>query len=375
MHRARACFPFLVAILISLPAYAQSGVAVIGYHEVDPQPSSGWGVSTADFLDQMRYLAVTGYHVIPVDALYEYVAKKPVRMPSHPVVITVDDGFLCAQTQIEPVLQKFGFPWSLYVYPAIIGVGSHALTWPDVVALESRGVEIGDHSMTHAHLMHRSHAEMSDAEYAEWLHDQLAGSKSVIESHIARPVRFVAYPYGDYDATVEAEALRDGYLLGLTSWVGINTPATDPMQIHRLAVISDTTLDQLRTALGAKSIGLEGVTPQNDSVLPDTGVTIEGVIGDHARFAPSAVHIAVLSGEPVSGHYDPASGRISLALTRAPESGREHVVVWGDDASGQRYADVLTYYASAAEKARYEAEQKKLLDLPLHHTEKSRSRK
>ena len=40
------------------------------------------------------------------------------------------------------MLKRLGYPWSLYVYPTIVGDGSHALTWKQIEELSSEGVEV-----------------------------------------------------------------------------------------------------------------------------------------------------------------------------------------------------------------------------------------
>ncbi len=352
--------PFALAVALTLP--------IIGYHEVGPVPATGWGARTDDFVEQMELLQATGYHVVPIADAYAYLSGARESLPSRPVVLTVDDGWECAYTQINPVLERMHFPWSLYVYPAIIGHGAHALTWPQVLELAAHGVDVEDHTMTHAHLMHRSHPEMSDAQYAAWLHDELAASKDAIEAKVHHPVRFLAYPYGDHDAAVEAEAKRDGYLVGLTSESGLNTRATNLMELHRLAVISDTTLDQFRAAIGLRALSLSAQSPA--SGLLGNQRTLSAIVDGHGRFDASSVHIAILGETNTTSTYDAASGRVTITL-RAPQP-RQQVVVWADDKNGERYAAIWTLYGSAEARDRFIAEHDRLANLPLHHTQKTR---
>src|SRR5207302_194577 len=78
-----------------------------------------------------------------------------------------------------------------------------------------------------------------DAEkFDAFLRQKLDASKRVIESHTGQPVRFLAYPYGDYDDAVVAAARRAGYEAGLLSWSGPNNRSTDPMKLRRFAMVS-----------------------------------------------------------------------------------------------------------------------------------------
>jgi peptidoglycan/xylan/chitin deacetylase (PgdA/CDA1 family) len=347
-------------------------IAIIGYHEVDAVPRTGWSLPTEEFRDEMAFLATTGYHVIPIGDLYDYLAGKRDFLPPNPVVLTVDDGFLCAYTDVRPILQEFRFPWSLYVYPAIVGAASHALSWAQIEELSASGVDIEGHTMTHAHLMRRSHAGMSDADYSAWLHNELAGSKTILEEKLGRPVRFLAYPYGDHDFAVEKEAAADGYLLGLTSERGLNTPATNPLELKRFPVVSDTTLDQFRDGIGAAPLRLRDLSPEADGVIDGSQRAVSALISDAAELDPKSVRMTVLGVRHGFDSYDPKSGEISFHWKGKLSPGRHRAIVWGDTSGGERHASVWSFYTSDAAKAHYEAMRKELLALPLHHTETTR---
>jgi len=358
----------IVALLLSLATVplsaAPSAFRIVAYHEVDKEPRSGWGMRTEMFADQMELLAATESNVVPLAEVSDYLAGRIDALPPRAVVITVDDGFECAYTEIAPVLRRMGDPFTLFVYPAIVGSGEHSLTWAQIGELQRDGVDVESHTMTHPHLMRRSHPEMTDAAYAAWLHDQLAGARAGLEAHTGQPVRFLAYPYGDYDAAVEKEASSDGYVLGLTSESGTNVHSTDPLALHRFAPDAATTLDQFRAAVGLGALVLADVSPANGGVAAGT---FTATIADRQRFDPASVHVLLLGDPKTRGTYDAQSGRVSLTLPPRPKP-RERVVVWADDAAtGQRFVAVETLYASPVDRDHYLALRDELAALPLHH--------
>jgi len=365
---------FLVVALVaaSLNASDLQNVSILAYHEVDPLPARGWAVPTEEFRDQMDFLAAAGYHVISIADFYDYLVGKRDSLPSDPVVITVDDGWLCAYTDIGPILEKHQFPWSLYVYPAIVGQGSHSLNWSQIKELADDGVDVEGHTMTHAHLSHRSHADLNDSEYVSWLHGELAASKSTIEEKTGRPVRFLAYPYGEHDAAIEQEAAEDGYAIGLTSEVGVNTRSTNPLRLKRFPITSDTTLEQFSAGIGALALHLDDLSPDAESVIKVSQRSLSATVVDAALLDPKTVGMTVLGVKRGSANYEPSLGHISYSWKGALPAGRHRAVVWGNRADGQRFASVWTFYTSEDEKARYEALRKQLLELPLHHTDTRR---
>ena len=364
----RRLIPLLLLVAPALLA-AEPRVAIVAYHQVESVPQLGWSVSIENFTDQMRYLSAAGYHVIPIADAYEYLSGKRDSLPANPVVLTVDDGFEDAYTKIAPVLAQSRFPWSLYVYPHFISRGSDALKWKQVQQLSASGVDIQGHTMTHPHLMHRSHPEMSDADYAAWLHAELVDSKAAIEQKTGKPVRFLAYPYGDYDKAVEAEAARDGYVVGLLSEAGMNTRSTNLLELKRFPMMSDTTLAQFAKGVGAVLLDIRDVTPANESVA--TPRTISAVIAQQAELVPASVHIALL-GENGTGKYDAATGRVTLTVAKFRRP-RQQVVIYGVRTSDHApVAAAWTFYTSAAAKARYDTIAQRLRELPLHHTQTKR---
>jgi peptidoglycan/xylan/chitin deacetylase (PgdA/CDA1 family) len=116
-------------------------------------------------------------------------------------VITVDDGWLCSDTYMLPLLHARGFPFTLFVYPAIIEAhGVHAVTWPQLMVLSDvAGAEVGGHAYTHP-LLSRAHKPAAAADYDAFLQHELNDSRKLIEQQTGKPVRFLAYPFGDYDA-------------------------------------------------------------------------------------------------------------------------------------------------------------------------------
>jgi peptidoglycan/xylan/chitin deacetylase (PgdA/CDA1 family) len=65
-----------------------------------------------------------------------------------------------------------------------------------------RGVEVGSHSLTHAHLTQLSSFE---------LERELSESRHRLEDELGRPCRFLAYPYGEEDSRVKGAARTAGY--------------------------------------------------------------------------------------------------------------------------------------------------------------------
>jgi peptidoglycan/xylan/chitin deacetylase (PgdA/CDA1 family) len=352
-----------LTLLLTVSAIAQDTI-ILAYHEVDPVPTRGWAVSSEDFEDQMRYLAVAGYNVIPIADLADYVNGKKPSLPPNAVVITTDDGWRCNYTVMYPMLKRLGYPWSLYVYPKIVGQGSHALTWKQIEELSAGGVDVEGHTMSHADLLRKSHPEMTDEDYDKFLTTELEDSRRVIQSHIDHAVRFIAYPYGNYDNTVTAAARRAGYVAGLVSWLRPNTRTTDPMKLGRVKMVSSMSLEDFRSALGAPTLAWHDLSPAADGVLGGDQLTLTASLDD-TQIDPASIHATLLDGAQIDTAYDGASHRLTLTLGTKPREDRQIAVVQATNTQGVRAIGIWTFYTSPAAQRRYAVLKAKLAKLPM----------
>jgi peptidoglycan/xylan/chitin deacetylase (PgdA/CDA1 family) len=352
-----------LSLVLTVSAFAQDTV-ILAYHEVDPVPERGWAVSSEDFANQMRYLAAAGYNVIPIADLADYVNGRKPSLPPNSVVITSDDGWRCNYTVMYPMLKRLGYPWSLYVYPKIVGQGSHALTWSQIEELSGGGVDVEGHTMSHADLLRKSHPEMTDAEYDKFLTTELDDSRHIIESHTGRPVPFIAYPYGNYDNIVTAAARRAGYTAGLVSWIRPNTRSTDPMKLGRVKMVSSMSLDDFRSALGAPTLQWHDLSPASDGVLATRQMLMTASLDD-PQIDPTSIRATLLSGTPIETVYDAESHRLTLTLGTKPREERQIAVIQATNAQGVRVVGIWTFYMSSAAQRRYAELKGKMAKLPM----------
>ena len=127
-----------------------------------------------------------------------------------------DDAFRSAAT-VFPALERLGVPIQIFVctkyarnaapltIPELAGDDPEQLatmSWDELRAHVARGVAIGSHGVSHAHL-----TRLSDDE----LRRELTESKEAIEDELRAPCRFMAYPYGEHDERVRAAVRAAGY--------------------------------------------------------------------------------------------------------------------------------------------------------------------
>lgn len=270
----------MLAILVSLlfataPATpvqsADPRIVILGYHEVEPggvpphatvprgtaagnttDEMQRYTASTEAFSQQLDALAKHGYTVVSMADVADFLGGKRATLPARAAVITVDDGWRSVKTTMAPELARRGVPFTAFVYPHVID--AHArhpfnLTWDEVASLSKQHVDFQSHAFTHPFLSRTRHADLSDAAYASWLAKELRDSRAAIAAHTKKEVRFLAYPYGDYDEGVIAAARAAGYTAAVTTTRGPASRTSNPFALPRYLIHHDTTLAEFESWL------------------------------------------------------------------------------------------------------------------------------
>jgi peptidoglycan/xylan/chitin deacetylase (PgdA/CDA1 family) len=347
-----ATFAFLftgIASSIAAPAVQTSdfGATVLAYHIVESPHDPRMEVSREVFRQQMRYLAMTGYTVIPLRHLYEYAAGKRATLPKNAVVITIDDGWRSTYTEVFPEMKRRGFPFTVFIYPKIIGQTTYAMSWKQIKEMADAGVDVQSHTFSHGFLSRRRHADIGDAAYGAWLERELKESKRILEKETGREVRFLAYPYGDYDKKVRENVARAGYEAALTCEYGQVKRGSDPMRMKRVAIEKSMDFATFRHLLGAGNLMVAEETPQPGRLIDDPNalVTVTAKIANPKAVDPKSVGMALMSvAGAVPYAYDPQTGSISLTITEALKGTFQRALVWATDLkSGKRIEASWTF--------------------------------
>ena len=323
---------------------------VLCYHIVESPQDARMEISRDTFRQQMRYLAMTGYNVIPLRELYEFVTGKRQSIPRNAVVITIDDGWRSTYTEVFPEMQKRKFPFTIFIYPKIVGQTSHALTWKQVKEMSDAGVDIQSHSLSHPFLTQRRHTSFDDRAYAAWLTHELADSKKILERETGREVEFLAYPYGDYDHNLAASVAKAGYAAALTCDYGRVKRGSDPLRMKRMVIDKRMDFASFRHYLGAGSMRVEETMPiASQTFEPEQPIIVSAKLPNHDKLDPKSIGMALIStsGGASPFAYDARSGAISMVLSEALDALRgkyQRALVWATEAkTGKRVEASWTF--------------------------------
>lgn len=130
------------------------------------------------------------------------------------VAITFDDGFRDNLTVALPLLEKFGFPMTLFVTAGFLDDGEY-LSEEELREISKHPlITIGAHGLWHRHFNRLS---LDDARF------EMVESRRLIEDVIGQRVDLMAWPYGECDATLERLCAECGYRAAWSVWKGTNS--------------------------------------------------------------------------------------------------------------------------------------------------------
>lgn len=210
------------AVVIPFEPYYRGGIGrdsyqvvpVLCYHKFSRGAADRMTVTEAEFEAQMRFLAERGYSVVSLDRLFDFLAFSR-QLPPKSVVITIDDGWRSAYEIAYPILKRYGYPATLFVYTDFIGQGRNSLTWAMIAEMEAGGIDIQCHTKSHRNLARREGKE-SYAEYFKAVRRELLESAQLLANRLRKEIRYLAYPFGDTNGLVVAVARKAGYRGALT---------------------------------------------------------------------------------------------------------------------------------------------------------------
>jgi peptidoglycan/xylan/chitin deacetylase (PgdA/CDA1 family) len=210
-------------------------VPVLCYHHFAEQCDSSLCTPTSVFEQQMKILKEGGYSVISTADLSEFLAFRR-AIPSKAVVINLDDGYRSTYDLAYPILKKYGFTATFFIYTAFIGASKNALTWDQLKAMKADGFEVGSHSVTHADLSKKMAGE-TENEYLARVRQELLLSKQILDDKMNQNTQYIAFPYGEFNPAVLKLCEETGYRVGFSVKAGGNPFFSEPLTLKRNQIL------------------------------------------------------------------------------------------------------------------------------------------
>ncbi|MFF5208977.1 polysaccharide deacetylase family protein [Streptosporangium sp. NPDC000396] len=231
-------------------------VPILMYHSVNDSPNDETrplAVSPGRFAEQLGMLRERGFTPMTLSDLVAAMHRAE-KMPANPVAITFDDGYADFHSEALPLLQRFGYPATVFVTSGWVQDSGPAqagrrlapmLTWSQIREAVSCGVEIGGHSHSHPQL-----DQLPDRD----LRNELRTNKALLEDQISRPVATMAYPYGYSSARVRQEVRKAGYWTACAVANDAFREGDEMLALPRLTVTEQTSMTKFGKAIAGRNL-------------------------------------------------------------------------------------------------------------------------
>jgi peptidoglycan/xylan/chitin deacetylase (PgdA/CDA1 family) len=322
---------------IAKPVVDQTAqVIILGYHGiVNKVQHPDTQITPQEFEKQMQELKDLGITIIPMQDFLAW-KRGEKNIPPHSAVLTFDDGLKSQYEVGWPILKKFGYPFTMFIYTEGIQGGhfggGQAMTWGMLSDMRDAGVDIEAHSKTHQDLRKPydkvTKKRLTPQEYQQWLEDEIAGSKEVLEQKLGIKVNCFALPYGFYNEQAKQVAKNSGYDAIFTTYGQPVSYASPLDSLGRTFIWGNKPkifADAIKTVStsgggpGAPAVAEVGATDL--STQPADGETvrtalplIKANLSALGQIDPGSVQMRVSGLGVVPASYDPKSGTVSYQV-------------------------------------------------------------
>ena len=314
------------------------------YHRlVDKVRYPGTEITPAAFEAQMKSLKDRGITVI---GMQDYLAwrRSEKNIPPRCAVITFDDGWKSQYEVAWPIMKKFGYPLTLFIYTegvrgGLLG-GGEAITWEQLADMRDNGVDIQAHTATHQDLREghsimvfapgakRTKKKLTGPEYEQWLQSEVVAPKQLLEQRLAVKVNCFAVPFGNYNDHVKEVARNAGYEAMFTVYgqpLTFNSPL-DALGRYAIEANKPKVFEDAMKMIATSTGGANAVAEVGSATLqtqPADGETIRTAlplikanVSSMGTLEPNSVQMRVSGLGVVPASYDPKTGTVSYQVTQ-----------------------------------------------------------
>jgi peptidoglycan/xylan/chitin deacetylase (PgdA/CDA1 family) len=324
------------------PIDQNAQVVVIGYHRlVDKVRYPDTEITPQDFEAQMQQLKNAGISVISMGDFLAW-RRGEKNIPARSAIITLDDGWNSTYDVAWPILKKFGYPFTLFIYTDYVKggpkSGGGSLTWGQLGELRDAGADIESHSVSHRDLR-GGKTQQGTPKYEQWLWNELAGSKQQLEEQLGISVKALALPYGYHNEHVRKTASKAGYEAVFTV-EGKTITYTTPMDsLGRYIILSNKPnifAEAVRfgsAAVGASAAPAQVETsaietePPNGAIVKEEFPLLKANLSPFGNIDPESVQMRISGFGLVPAQYDPASKTLSFRLKQNLQEKQYSVIV------------------------------------------------
>lgn len=276
-------------VLAESPKVDETALTIIGYHEITDHRDAlipSYAVSEQQFSQHIDWLKNNGFHFINVDQLIKAHQGK-YKLPSKPVLITVDDGYQSFYQHVYPIVRAKNIPIVLAVVGSWLQPKANQkvdfagesiernkiLSWGELKEMQQSGlVEIASHSY-HLHQgiianpqgnlepaaisrIYHPHSKSyeSDADYQARIYQDLKKNNDLLKEHGIRSPRVMVWPYGRYNMQLIQTAKQLGMPITITLDDGADHAKQSLQNMSRILVQGNMTTSALAQEIKSREL-------------------------------------------------------------------------------------------------------------------------
>ena len=267
---AQAWLFVMLGSCFGLPCQA---LVILQYHHISDTTPPSTSTSPDLFRQHLELIEDAGFKVLSLTDVTQML-RDQAPLPDNAVLITFDDSYHSIYTTAFPLLKARRWPFAVFANTAPIGSGGQFLRWDQLKDMADNGAAIANHSVDHTHFARRPDSVPAKVWQAQVRNEILAAERT-IEHYTGQSHRVLAFPYGEFDASLLA-TLKDQGFLGMSQASGA-VRTEDALALPRFPMGGRFgNLDDLKLKLRALPLPLEAVEIRHgkgrklkDGVLPD----------------------------------------------------------------------------------------------------------
>ena len=302
-------FYFSIFLITNNLVYAEEEIhiPILTYHNFTKDVGSSYVMNIIEFEKQMDYLSIHNYSVISLSELLA--GLRAGQLPPKPIVITIDDGFKSTYTLAYPVLKKYDFPATLFLYTDFVEKNSYSLTWEEIREMARNDIEIGSHTLSHCNLLKYQENENYET-YLDRVRREIILSKEILESKMGGKVKHFAYPYGVYSPIIKDIVIQAGYEGILNANSMSNNLNADPFSLNRQIIFGQSSLNSFIQTLNQRPLNVSQIFPY-DGIIESNQLVKIGAILESDGYDAKTLSMK-LGGAKVNFNFNPKNREISF---------------------------------------------------------------
>lgn len=351
-------------------AINKSAVAIcLCYHRFEEKPHDALAITPAEFTREMQALKDSNFTVIPMQDFLAW-RRGEKDMPAKSAIITIDDGYISGYDTAWPILKKFNYPFTVFIYTEYIGSGGKSISWDQLAEMRDAGVDIESHTSRHQNLHgtgpfvdKKAQQDIAKLGYENWLRKEIIDSRTLLENQLGIKCNVFAYPFGKYNEKTREIVKEAGYQAAFTVYGQQLRYSSPPSDLLGRYAIEFNKPQLFQAAINMVGGGISGppvpevaqlaassmiTQPMQGETVTNPKPVIKANLASMGTLDPKSVEMRLSGVGLVPAKYDPATKTITYQVTQSLPA-RSYTVILSAIADGKR-AETRWDFTIAAQK-------------------------